>query len=94
MKKNLFIKIMLIVVSILFLLNLFIDVLPVKLSARAIKRYKVERVVTQSGPGAFTQLWVKMNDIMNSYNKGSLVSVVKHSSTEKEAVWYLIVKAW
>ncbi len=94
MKKNLFIKIMLVVVGVLLLLNLFIDILPVKLSAKAIKRYKVERVTTQSGPGAFSQLWVKMNDIMNSYKKGSLVSVVKHSSTEKEAVWYLIVKAW
>lgn len=94
MKKNLFIKIMLVVASILFLLNLFIDLLPVRLSAKAIKRYKVERVITQSGPGAFSQLWVKMNDIMNTYKKGSLVSVVKHSSTEKKAVWYLIVKAW
>ena len=94
MKKNLFIKIILVVVGVLLLLNLFIDLLPVKLSAKAIRRYKVERVITQSGPGAFSQLWVKMNDIMNSYKKGRLVSVVKHSSTEKEAVWYLIVRAW
>ena len=83
MKKSIFIKTMLVITAFLLLVNIVLNILPGTISAGAIRRYKVERVITTNDEGAFSQLWVKMNDIMNTYKKGSLVSVVKHSSDDK-----------
>ncbi len=94
MKKKSSIKIILIITCVLLLLNLIINLPLKKVSAGAIRRYKVERVITSNNEGAFSQLWIKINEIMGTYQKGSLVSVVKHSSDDEKAVWYLIIRAW
>lgn len=94
MKKNLFIKILLVVICSLLLLNLIADLLPLQLFAKAITRYKVERVITVNKTGASSQLWIKINNIMKTYMNGTLISVVKHTSDDKEAVWFLIIKVW
>ena len=94
MKKDLFVKIILVIIGLLLLANLFSDLLPLKVYAKAINKYKIERVVTAKDPGSEGQLWIKMNEIMKTYTTGSIISVVHYSSDEKESIWYLFVKVY
>ena len=94
MKKDLFIRILLVVICSLLLLNLIVDLLPLQLFAGAIRRYKVEQVTTVNEAGAQNQLWIKINNIMKTYMNGTLISVVKHTSDDKKTVWFLVIKVW
>lgn len=94
MKNYTFIKIMLAIIGLLLLLNLFSDFIPLKLNARVLNQYKVERILTVNATDAQGQLMIKLNDIMNNYAKGNIVAVVNGGSTENENVWYVIVRVW